>query len=110
MSLDADTLKRDLAAMVDDLPVTFTFSGTNYTGTRTAIGDAEELEQGGYDSARAFDLHVPVYRQSGTNWLPIFSTAPVLGNDVTVDSQAHKVTRIVTSPDGVEIVLTVIVQ
>jgi hypothetical protein len=48
MALDLTEFDGDLQEMINDLPVTFTFSGSDYTGMRSAIDNAKEMEDAGY--------------------------------------------------------------
>jgi hypothetical protein len=48
MALDLDEFDDDLAEIISDLPVTFTYSGADYTGMRSAVDTSKEMEDGGY--------------------------------------------------------------
>ena len=103
--MNTDEFKQDMAAIVSDLPLLFAFSGSNYTGTQTALAQTEELMAGGFVGEPDLSLHVPLYTASGTNWVPTFTTEPGVGDHLVTASGTYSVGRTTRSPDGVELVL-----
>ena len=76
MALDLTEFDDDLAEMISDLPVTFTFGGTDYTGMRSAIDQQKEMEIGGY--MVQLDL-VLVYRTAS-----FAVTQPTINDRITI--------------------------
>ncbi len=83
MALDLTEFDDDLSEMITDLPVTFTFSGTDYTGMRSAIDRQKELEIGGY--VVGLDL-VIVYRTASFT-----GTQPDINDSITIGGVVYRV-------------------
>lgn len=101
MSLDLDEFKGDLRGIRDDLPVTFLFSGTYYTGFQSQRVSTEDLQSGGFLDQFDFRLHVPLQVQTSGTWTNTFATEPALGSIIVVTgSGTHKIARLSHSQDG----------
>ena len=86
-------LRDDLAEMVADLPVTFTFDGTNYTGTQSERTTTQTLEPGGYLDDFDLTLVVPLQVKVSGAWQTTFTTEPDHGDQITIGSRTYKVIR-----------------
>ena len=98
-----DEFKADLIGIRDDLPVTFTFSGTTYQGFAGNKVTTEELEPGGFLDRLDRNLHVPLFtaNSSGsyTNTFP--GPTPTLGDTLVISSDGtFKVGRLDKAQDG----------
>ena len=102
MSLDLTELRADLHAMVNDLPVTFTFSGTGYTGCRDVATATDELLAGGFAGDELLNLHVPLKTTTGAN---TFTVEPASGTFVAIGGVTYTVIRADHSLDGLELIL-----
>ena len=90
-----DQFDDDLAAMILDLPTSFTFSGTSYTGVFTILSRRKPLaDAGGFLE----DFDASLYCREVS-----FSTAPVCGNSITIGSNIFHVEQVDKSPDGIGI-------
>ena len=104
--IDLDEFRADLAEVVGDLPATFTFSGTTYTGFKSQRGSTEDLEPGGFLDESDFRLHVPLQVKVSGTWANTFAVEPGLGGIVVVTSSGtHKIARLSHSQDGVMLTL-----
>lgn len=105
MALDSEELQADLAAIIADLPVSFTFGGATYTGTRAARTDSEDLEPGGFHDQPKVELHVALKTLSGSTWVNTFAVEPVLGSVIAIEGRGMTVVAIERSADNAELVL-----
>lgn len=86
----------DVESTESDLPVTFTFSGTNYTGQKSENIEAQMMQEAGYQSGIEFNLEC---RAS------LFSTEPEVRDLITVDSVVYRVAKKTPSQDGIVLTL-----
>lgn len=77
--------------MVADLPVTVTFSGTDYTGTMGEVTKEADMQDGGY--LQQADAEVTIAQDD-------FSTAPVINDTFTINSVSYRVVRRDDDPSG----------
>jgi hypothetical protein len=94
MSLDLDELAADALEMENDLPVTFTFSGTSYTGQQGDLTKESQMEDAGM--MPTLDLLLVVRRT-------VFgaATQPVSKNTVTIASVVYRIEVVRLSQDGI---------
>ena len=82
----------DVESVESDLPVTFTFSGTDYTGQKSESVESLAMQDAGYQSDIEFDL---ICRAS------IFTTEPESRDQITIDSVVYRVLKKTPSQDGI---------
>ena len=87
----------DVESVESDLPVTFTFSGTDYTGQKSESMESLAMQEAGYQSEIEFDL---ICRSE------IFTTAPVVRDLITISSVIYRVLKKTPSQDGVVLTLS----
>ncbi len=103
MALNLDRMKRDLLKMRDDLPVTFSFSGTLYTGFAGQKTTRETLEPGGFLDDLDRNLNVPVFTSaiSGTLINSFPGATPAMGDTLAITGDgSYKVGNVRRSQDG----------
>jgi hypothetical protein len=103
MALNLDRFKRDLLRIRDDLPVTFNFSGTSYTGFAGQKTTRETLEPGGFLDDLDRNLHVPVFtlNVSGSFVNTFPGATPGMGDTLVIVSDGtYKVGNVRRAQDG----------
>lgn len=82
--MDADQIARDLCGVISDVPVTFTFDGTEYEGTRGALITTKQNVEGGMFEAPALTITTCRKKLNGSGKLvDRFATEPELQNVIT---------------------------
>ena len=89
MSLQ-DLQARDMRRIVADLPMAFTFNGTDYTGTISGINATKPLEIGGFEELPEITLIVNLKDAAGG---AVFSTRPEVNDRITIDDIDYRVMR-----------------
>ncbi len=101
--LNLDRMRRDLQKITNDLPVTFLFNGTSYTGFAGQKTSRETLEPGGYLSDLDRNLHVPVFTLNASgSFVNTFSGAtPGMGDILVIVSDGtYKEGNVRRAQDG----------
>lgn len=99
-------LRTDLAAIIGDLPVSFTFAGSTYSGTRAENSETEDLEPGGFIDQPKFELHVALKTLDATSqWVNTFTTEPVIGSLIQIEGRSVAVLNKRRSADLNELIL-----
>ena len=91
MATVQDIMKADAEAMRDDLPTTFTFGATSYTGSLTDVRLENEMRGEGY---------LPMADAELTIILDDFGTPPVVNDYVTIAGVVYRVDERHNSPEG----------
>jgi hypothetical protein len=103
MALNLDEFKADLLEIRDDLPVTFAFNGTTYTGFAGQKTTRETLEPGGFLDDLDRNLNVPVFTAtaSGSFTNSFRGPTPGLGDTLVIVSDGtYRVDRTARSQDN----------
>lgn len=99
MSIDLSALAADMAAVIADLPTSFTFSGAVYTGVLTDLNVGSKLRDEGFEA----NFKGRIYALQS-----VFSVLPVAGVTLSVGSTSYRVDNVIKSPDNVGIVLDLV--
>lgn len=101
--IDLDEFKADLLGIRDDLPVTFNYGGTSYTGFAGQKTTGETLEVGGYLDNLERSLNVCIHTQNSSgSFVNTFAGAtPTLGDTLVIVSDGtYKVGNVRRAQDG----------
>ena len=96
MAFGTTELETDLDQMINDLPITCTFSGSDYTGTKTVVMSEKVLRAAGLGDDYKFSV---IFKDSD------FSSRPVSGQFMTIDSVVYQI--LATELDDAEVALRV---
>lgn len=80
----------DLAFIIADNPTAYTFDSRQYNGTRAALARAEKNELGGFEVDFDLALIIRLY----SDFTASATTAPNVGDRVTIASTIYEVARI----------------
>lgn len=95
MPLDLNTLDSHLVRILSEIPVSFTWKGTVYSGIISTPVSVQFLVIGGQDEQIRMDLFV---RKA------IFSTLPKTGDIITMSGKRYKVLGDRESPDNSQLI------
>lgn len=97
MSLDT-IAAADLRAIIAESPVTFTFNGTDYTGTRSGLNLRQPLEIGGFQDVPELTLVVSIYQADGSLTM---NPLPEVNEQVTIAGTNYRIERTERDAEGV---------
>ena len=99
MAISLSQLNADLGYIIDDMPTTFIWAGSSYTGVFDPIAIDRMAEIGGYVN----DFQGTLYaRQSA------FGTLPSAGITISIGTTTYRVDNIKKSPDNVQVMMELI--
>lgn len=84
----------DVAAVETELPVTFTFNGKDYVGSKTQTVDSLEMEDAGFVQKYDFELEVRVLAFGSV-------TPPAKNGEIKIAPTSYRVEKVTPSQDGV---------
>jgi len=96
VSLDA-IAAADLRSIIALDPVTFTFGGTDYTGTRSGKNLRQPLELGGFQDEPELTLVVALTDENGS---PTIDPLPEVGEKVTIAGTVYRIDRTERDAEG----------
>lgn len=97
MSLSA-MAGEDLRAIIAQDPVTFTFEGEEYVGTRSGLNLRQPLEIGGFQDEPEMTLVISIYRQDGSRTI---EDLPNVNQKLTIGSTVYRIERTERDAEGV---------
>jgi hypothetical protein len=83
MVLSVNQMNTDLGVMISDMPVSFTWSGTVYTGARSSISKGDSPETGGF--LTEYDFRITAQTSQFT------SGTPNVGDTITFSGKDYKI-------------------
>jgi hypothetical protein len=101
----ADVLAADMRALIADAPMSFTFDGGTYTGTRSGIATRKPLEIGGFQEEPILSIAINLADAYGT---PTFTTQPDTGDTVIIGSTTYRIDRTEVDEFGVALQLDLV--
>jgi hypothetical protein len=102
----SNSMREDLAQMIQDLPVVFVYSGGSYAGTRSETNDNDDMEPGGFNPQDAFNLVVPLEVKTAGTWTSTFTgSQPDLGSALVINGGFWRVQTAQRSQDGLALML-----
>lgn len=88
----------DLRAIIAADPVTFTYNGAEYIGTRSGLNYRQTLELGGFQDEPEMSLVIAQFDQYNA---PTIEPLPSIGEKITIGTKVYRIDRIERDAEGV---------
>ena len=95
--MTADELTRDYLEVIADAPCTATYAGADVVGTRGGITESQRFMEGGMLEEPDLQFTTTLSKlDESDDLIDRFTTVPSKGEQLTIDSVAYRIERVIT--------------